>query len=56
MHKKGQHRKFNVFDDIFARITIMQVSIAPRNRKQLYIHVDLHVGLVVVLGPTEQHQ
>ena len=54
MHRKGQHRKFNVFDDIFAQITIMQVSIAPRNRKQFYVHV--HVGLVVVLGPTEQHQ
>ena len=54
---KGQHRKFNVFDDIFARITIIHVyiaSIAPRNRKQLYIHV-LH-RLVVVLGSTEQHQ
>ena len=28
------------------------IYIAPRNRKQRYIHV----GLVVVLGPTEQHQ
>ena len=36
MYKKGKHRKFNMFDDIFARITIIQVSIAPRNRKQLY--------------------
>ena len=32
MYKKGKH----MFDDIFARITIIQVSIAPRNRKQLY--------------------
>ena len=36
MYKKGKHRKFNMFDDIFVRITIIQVSIAPRNRKQLY--------------------
>ena len=36
MYKKGKHRKFNMFDDIFARITIIQASIAPRNRKQLY--------------------
>ena len=38
MHKKGQHRKFNVFDDIFARITITQ-ALSHGNEKQLYIEL-----------------
>ena len=36
MYEKGKHRKFDMFDDIFARITIIR-----EYPKQLYIHVDI---------------